>query len=330
MSRIVLAVLALSLTGCGGWQSVVDPAGPQSGRVNSLWWFLFSLLAAIYLLVLAATFFGAFRSRRTHTEPGAEGRFRRNVIGASVLTAVILIVLIAVSVATGRANSTSLASKCALVIEVVGNQWWWQIRYPDYQNASNYVTTANEIHIPVGRPVMLRLSANDVIHSLWIPNLNGKTDLIPSRVTTTWIQADRPGVFRGQCAEYCGLQHAHMALLVIAEPPADFARWLAHERQNAVEPADPVKQRGRQVFLAAPCVMCHTIRGIGAFGATGPDLTHLASRRTIAAGTLPNTIGNLGGWIADSQSVKPGNRMPPISIPPEDLQPLLTYLESLR
>jgi cytochrome c oxidase subunit II len=190
--------------------------------------------------------------------------------------------------------------------------------------------TANEIHIPVGRPIMIRGMSNDVIHSFWIPNLNGKRDFIPSRVTTEWIQADHPGVFRGQCAEFCGLQHAHMALWVIAEPEAQFNAWMNRQLQAAAPPSDPVKQHGQQIFLDHACVYCHAIRGTTAGGQVAPDLTHFASRRSIAAGTLPNTIGNLGGWILDPQSIKPGNHMATIAVNSDDLQPLLEYIESLK
>jgi cytochrome c oxidase subunit 2 len=216
-----------------------------------------------------------------------------------------------------------------VVVEVRGQQWWWEITYPD-QVASNTVVTANEIHIPTGRPVMLRLSSLDVIHSFWVPSLHGKMDLIPSRINTTWMQADRPGVFRGQCAEFCGLQHAHMGLFVVAEPPESFDRWLANERRPAVEPFDAVRRRGKELFFNAPCLLCHSIRGTEAFGQVAPDLTHFGSRRSIGAATLPNTTGNLAGWITDSHRIKPGNRMPPMSIASEDMQPLLAYLEGLK
>jgi cytochrome c oxidase subunit 2 len=190
--------------------------------------------------------------------------------------------------------------------------------------------TANEIHIPVGRPVMIRGTSNDVIHSLWVPNLHGKRDLIPSRTTTEWIQADSPGAYRGQCAEFCGLQHAHMALWVVAEPQEKFKAWMQQQLQPAVQPSDPVRQRGEQVFVNNACVFCHTIRGTTAAGQVAPDLTHFGSRKSLAAGTLPNNKGNLGGWISDPQSIKPGNHMATIAVNSEDLQPLLEYIEGLK
>jgi cytochrome c oxidase subunit 2 len=169
-----------------------------------------------------------------------------------------------------------------------------------------------------------------VIHSFWVPRLHGKIDLIPSRVNTEWIEADRPGRFRGQCAEFCGIQHAHMALWVIAESPDEFAAWMRHQLQPAAEPSDAATQRGQQVFLDNACILCHAIAGTRAAGQVGPDLTHFGSRLTLAAGTLPNNKGNLGGWIADPQNIKPGNHMATVPLPTEDLEPLLDYLESLK
>jgi cytochrome c oxidase subunit 2 len=177
---------------------------------------------------------------------------------------------------------------------------------------------------------MIRGTSQDVIHSFWLPDLNGKRDLIPSRVTTEWIQADHPGRFRGQCAEFCGMQHAHMSLWVIADSPEDFEKWMGRQLQPALDPADPHLIAGRDVFLKYACVYCHSITGTTANGQVAPDLTHFASRTTLAAGTLPNTRGNLAGWIADPQTVKPGNHMATLHIKAEELQPLVDYLESLQ
>jgi cytochrome c oxidase subunit 2 len=231
---------------------------------------------------------------------------------------------------TGKADADlGDRTKSAMVIELTGNQWWWQVRY-DNPDPRRIVTTANEIHIPVGRPVEIMGRSNDVIHSFWAPNLQGKRDLIPSRVTTIWIEADHPGTFRGQCAEFCGLQHAHMILWVIAEPEDKFDAWLNAQLRPSVSPTDAVKQRGQQVFLNHECIFCHSIRGTTAAGQVAPDLTHFGSRRGIAANTLPNTLGNLGGWIVDPQRIKPGTQMATVPIAPQDLQPLIEYLESLK
>ena len=229
---------------------------------------------------------------------------------------------------TGRALDT-LRTPDALRIQVTGNQWWWDVQY---ENAvpSLRVTTANEIHIPVGRAIRFDLLSTDVIHSLWIPNLQGKIDLVPGRLNELWLRADQAGVYRGQCAEYCGLQHAKMALVVVAEPPAtSSAGWprIAPRRRRRRRAE---QQRGREVFERGPCAMCHAIAGTTAGGRSAPDLTHIASRSTIGAGTLPNTRGHLAGWVADPQQIKPGNRMPPPGLTGEELQAVLAYLESLK
>ena len=178
--------------------------------------------------------------------------------------------------------------------------------------------------------MQLTLTSMDVIHSFWVPQLHGKIDLIPGTATTLWLRADQPGEYRGMCAEYCGVQHAKMQFLVVAEPPDQFQAWLDLQRQPAAVPTDPLAQRGLQVFLSSSCVTCHAIRGTSATGALGPELTHLASRRTLGAGILPNTRGTLAGWIADPQSIKPGVHMPPSDLTGEQLQALVVYLETLR
>jgi cytochrome c oxidase subunit 2 len=330
----------LVLNGCAGHQqSVIDPAGPQAGRIGSLWWFFFWLLGLIFLAVMLVMLLTlARRHRGIEQEPlerthrpseQTDSRLRRVVIGCGIATGVILFVLIVASVTTGKGISELSYKKNPLTIEVTGNQWWWQIRYVN-NDSQKIVVTANEIHIPTNRPVQIRGLSNDVIHSFWVPNLHGKRDLIPSRITTEWIEADHPGTFRGQCAEFCGLQHAHMAIWVIAEPEDKFEAWVNQQLQAAVSPSDPVRQRGQQVFLNNACIFCHQIRGTTAAGQNAPDLTHFGSRLGIAANTLPNTKGNLAGWIVDPQSIKPGNHMATIAVNPTDLQPLIEYLESLK
>ena len=320
-------------------QSAVNPIGPQSGKIANLGWFFFWVLGAIFLLVMIAALWTLTRPNRgfaqeplegTHqVSPETEARTTRVVTGAMIATVVILFVLIVASVSTGKGLSQLGYSKDSTTIQVMGIQWWWQVMYQT-SDSSLSVTTANEIHIPVGRPVQIRLLSNDVIHSFWVPNLNGKTDLIPSRVNTQWIRADKPGIYRGQCAEFCGLQHAHMIIYVVAETPDKFRAWYDKQMQPAVSPSDPVTQRGQQVFMNNACIYCHQIRGTDAAGQNGPDLTHFGSRLGIAANTVPNTPGNLGGWIADPQSTKPGNHMATVAVNSADMQPLINYLESLK
>jgi cytochrome c oxidase subunit 2 len=251
------------------------------------------------------------------------------VTGATIVSILILFVLIIASVGTGKSIADLSLRKNPLTIQVTGAQWWWQIQYMNSDPSQNLVT-ANEIHIPVGRPVQILGHSQDVIHSFWVPNLHGKRDLIPSHTTDEWIEADRPGVYRGQCAEFCGLQHAHMALWVVAEPQEKFDAWMRAQLQPSVAPATPDRQRGEQVFLNNACIFCHRIRGTSAAGQNAPDLTHFGSRRGIAANTVPNTKGNLAGWIVDPQSMKPGNHMATIAVNSTDLQPLVDYLESLK
>jgi cytochrome c oxidase subunit 2 len=323
-----------------GLHSALDAAGPQAGRIEHLWWIFFWVCSVVFVLVLIALLAAIYRSRKgrerdarrlepeTNPPRERERSLVRAVGGATVVTAVILIGLLVLSVATGRAVGSSPPPD-ALTIEVVGHQWWWEINYENPLPSRRFAT-ANEIHIPVGRPIRVKTRSTDVIHSFWVPNLHGKRDLIPGRPSETWLQADRPGVFRGQCAEFCGAQHANMALVVVAEPAAAFESWRSAQLQPAPPPARPLLRRGQEVFLALPCPTCHTIAGTPAGGRVGPDLSHLASRRTLAAGTLPNARGHLAGWILDPQTQKPGNKMPAVALQSDDMEALLAYLESLR
>jgi cytochrome c oxidase subunit 2 len=340
MVGVLDAAGLLLLTSCAGrQQSPLDPAGPQSGHINTLWWSFFWLLGTIFIAVMVLTLITITRRHRGfEQEPlehahrpseSTEASLRRVVTGATITTIVILFVLIVASVTTGKANSELKDKRNPLTIQVTGNQWWWEITYVN-SNLTQSLVTANEIHIPVGRPVQIVGQSNDVIHSFWVPNLNGKRDLIPSHTTTEWIEADHPGVFRGQCAEFCGIQHAHMAIWVIAESAEKFSDWLQNQLKDAPAPSTPALQKGQQVFMNNACIFCHQIRGTRAAGQNGPDLTHFGSRRGIAANTVPNTEGNLAGWIVDPQSIKPGNHMATIAVNSTDLQPLVQYLESLK
>ena len=335
---VTTGVLPLLLAGCGfcagcrgGTQSVIDPAGPQSRRISFLWWLMLIVLSVVYVIVMITLFLAVRRGRQREqsaTEPETEQRLTRRVAMAVGLTVVILFSLLLFDFTTGRAIY-SVQSNDAIEIKVTGHQWWWDFEYIAAV-PSQRVRTSNEIHIPVGRPVKLQMTSQDVIHSFWVPNLHGKTDLLPGHQTVTWLQADAPGVYRGQCAEYCGHQHANMALAVIAESPDQFNAWLENQRRPAPAPMNDEQQRGQQIFLTRSCVMCHQIRGTIAGGRTAPDLTHLASRHYIAAGTLLNNRGNLGGWIVDPQRIKPGNKMPPNQLSGEELNALLSYLEILK
>lgn len=320
------------------FQSALDPAGPQAGAIAALWWTLFVVASLVWLAVVAALVRGTVRAARRAREsdaafaalaPDQERRTGRVIAVAVGATAVVLLFFLVVSVRTGRAITRSPDPAGELVVEVNARQWWWNIEYVD-PVPSRRLRTANELVVPVGRPVRIRLTSSDVIHSFWVPNLTGKRDLVPGRPSTTWFRADTAGAWRGQCAEFCGHQHAKMAFWVVAVPDTAFNRWYASQLQPAPEPADSQIARGREVFLTSSCVMCHAIQGTPAGSRVGPDLTHVASRRSLAAGALPNVRGHLAGWILDPQRQKPGVRMPPNALEPRDLDALLRYLETLR
>jgi cytochrome c oxidase subunit II len=324
-----LAVLGgLLLCGCAGQPAVLDPRGPAAARITDLWWLLFWLGAAVFAVVMAALAVALFRRRRADTPPDAGGRLVSALIGGGgiAMPIVVLAVALVATVLAGRALAAQ--SEPALIVEVTGHQYWWEIHYPEQG-----FTTANELHIPAGQVVEVRLRSADVIHSFWVPQLHGKIDMVPGHANTIRIQADAPGEFLGQCAEFCGQQHTLMKFLVIAEEPGAFDGWVANQQRLAREPTDELLRQGQQVFLGSSCVYCHVIRGTtgeNAGEAVGPDLTHLASRRTLAAGVLANNRGNLGGWIIGPQAIKPGNRMPGTNLSGEELQALLAYLESLE
>src|SRR3954471_15637237 len=299
--------------------SALNPASPHTRLIDRLWDAMYLTSIVVFTLVVIALLLAAFRRRaadRPPEDPDRQGRLTSAGALATGLTVLVLFAFLVYDIAVGRELNRN-PGPGALQIRVTGHQWWWEVQYRD-SLPKNWVTTANEIHIPTGRPVVLELRSTDVIHSFWPPTLSQKRDLIPGNVNTLSFQADTPGVYRGQCAEYCGLQHAKMAFLVIADRPDSFGTWLAQQRDTALTPTTALAQRGQEVFLGSSCVMCHAISGTPAGSRVGPDLTHLAGRRTIAAGTLPNTRGNLAGWIVNPQSIKPGAKMPPNDLSPDD------------
>jgi cytochrome c oxidase subunit 2 len=321
-----------------GWesplQSALAPAGPQARVIEDLWWVFFWISASVWILVVLATAYAVWHRRRPArgreplVSPGPEPTPVRVTSGLVFVTLMILFGLLVASASTGR----SLAQRPppdALHISVTGQRWWWQVDYPA-EVPSQAVTTANEVHVPVGRAVTLSLATRDVIHSLWVPQLHGKRDLIPGHPTELTFVAERAGVYRGQCAEFCGLQHAHMGLVVIAEPPGRFEAWLVAQRAPAPKVDDALRQRGQQVFLSSSCPMCHSIRGTQASGSVGPDLTHVGGRSMLAAASLPNTPADLAAWVRDPHAVKLGTLMPPNPLTREDEAPLISYLTGLK
>ena len=339
-TRLVALSLPSVLTGCERWPDALDPKAPEAHDIAWLIWTFTGLLGAIWLAVVIAMLI-AIRGGRRVVPPAAGAtpldalalhpageRSRTVIVGVlGGLTALTVLVLTGLSYATQR--SLFAPRQEGLSILVTGKQWWWELQYED-ADPSRIVETANEIHVPVNVPVTLKLEASDVIHSLWVPRLMGKEDLIPGRQNVKRVFVTQPGVYRGQCAEFCGQQHAHMGLLIIAEPMADFERWRDRQRAEAASPSNDEEQAGHDAFLKRSCVMCHQIRGTDAGGRSGPDLTHVGSRMTLAAGTLPLTRGSLAAWIVDPHGVKPGVDMPLTKLEPDELNAIAAYLESLK
>src|ERR1051325_2711908 len=299
--------------------SVFDPASPQARAVATLMWWMVGIGALVWASVVIAMFVAVRRGESPLRSAQADERRGRErwIVIATGATVVILFFFLGADFVEGKAAASH--DDPALTVDVTGHQWWWQIEYPGAL-PKDRITTANELHVPVGRTVQIRLRAADVIHSFWVPNLNGKRDLIPGYVSTVWFRATTPGVYRGQCAEFCGLQHAKMALYVIAEDSASFERWKQTAQQPDKAPSDSITRAGQKVFLSANCSLCHAISGTDAWGGVGPTLSHLKARRTIAAGTLDNTRENLYGWISNPAAFKPGTLMPASTLAGRDLQ----------
>ena len=329
-TRTVGTWLALSaclpaVAACDGTQSVLDPHGPQAREMAELWWVMAAGAVLIWLFVVGCAVYA------TRIRPAVHENFAGTAFivgGGVILPVVVLSALLTYSFLLAREQVA--VSGDGLRIEVIGKQWWWEVRYFP-PGAEEPVIGANEVRLPAGQPVEVSLRATDVIHSFWIPNLAGKTDMIPGSVNRMVIHADAPGVFRGQCAEYCGGPHALMAFYAVAMAPDDFAAWLEREARPARTPEEPFLVEGRELFVASGCGACHTIRGIAAEGELGPDLTHVGGRRSLAAGILPNNVGTIAGWIADPQRIKPNNKMPAFNtFSGEELRALAAYLASLE
>jgi cytochrome c oxidase subunit 2 len=329
------SLLALAAA-CHGPQNVLDPAGPPNRSVNQLFWGMLIVSALVWAAVVLAVFWAALARRRTTREdlepiavvPNEQQRRHTRIFTTLVAgTVLVLLLFLVFDFSVGRALAEH--PDRALTIELTGHQWWWEVHYVDPE-PSKRVVDANELHIPAGEPVQIKVTSRDVIHSFWVPNIIGKRDLIPGYTSSLYLNADRPGVYRAQCAEFCGAEHAKMALTVVVHSRADFAAWLAAARAPAATPNDSSAREGERVFLAGACSLCHAISGSPAFATVGPNLTHLASRRTLGAGSLANTRANLAGWVVDPQSIKPGVKMPANQLAAKDLRHLIDYLETLK
>jgi cytochrome c oxidase subunit 2 len=319
--------------------SIFDPVSPPAESIRNLSVLIFAITGFIFVAVEGILAYSLIRFRRR----AAAGAEPPQVYGSmpievawTAAPALIVFVLVLVTARTlSEVNvppPQPLAGDNALFVTVVGRQWWWEYTYDHYDGRGLGFTTANELHVPAGedgvaRPVYLTLKSADVCHSFWVPRLAGKTDLIPGRTNSMWFQTDRPGLYLGQCAEYCGTQHANMLIRVVVESPAAFESWLENERRPAAE--DPAGA-GRSAFLGQSCVNCHRVRGTPARGSYAPDLTHLMSRRTLAAGMVPNTPEDLRRWVADPQAVKPGCLMPAFGLGESERDRIVRYLETLH
>ncbi|PWJ87971.1 cytochrome c oxidase subunit 2 [Mesorhizobium loti] len=327
--RVASALLISAVaSGCSGNQSALDPHGAPAIHMEHLIIGIVAICTVIWVVVMVMLGVALLRGPRAAADTAkSEAWLAMTVVAAVAATVIIIAGLTIASFYTTR--DIGVPKSDALTITVRGQQWWWQVFYAG-ADATPGFQTANEIHIPIGTDVHLRLESADVIHSFWVPSLAGKQDLVPGRSNSMLLRAEKPGVYRGQCAEFCGLQHSHMAIMVVAEAPADYDRWAASQRGDATMPADPDAAAGRGAFLAKPCAACHTIRGTAANGTTGPDLTHIGSRLTIAAGLAETTRGSLAAWIADPQTLKPGNNMPMVPLTSAELQNISAYMESLK
>jgi cytochrome c oxidase subunit 2 len=322
----------LTLGGCTGWQSALDVHGASAMNIKELILLIVVVCSVVWTMVIVALIFALLRKRGRQerpfgVNPATERKMTISVLLAVAATVIIIGAFTVLSFFTTR--GLNVAGNADLTIKVRGLQWWWGVEYlgstPDQR-----FETANEIHIPVGRNVRLQLEGVDVIHSFWVPSLAGKQDLIPGRPNELVIRAERAGVYRGQCAEFCGLQHAHMAFFVIADEQSVFDQWVRSQRQDASTALEGEAISGQQAFMSKQCAACHTIRGTSANGTTGPDLTHVGGRKYIAAGLLETTRGSLAAWVADPQTLKPGNNMPMVPLNPEELRSISAYLASLK
>lgn len=304
-----------------GWPPpVFDPAGPYAGSIATLSWVLVAMAILVLIIVLAALWAALFGSQRLRARLGGKAVIWA---GGIVFPVVVLTALLIYGLTLTR-HLTASPADGAMRVRVTGEMWWWRV---DYLGADGRVQMrdANELHIPAGRPVVVELESNDVIHSFWVPRLSGKLDMIPGRRNIMQIEATAPGVFGGQCAEYCGGPHALMGFVVVAHTPAAFERLMA---ERSAPKARAPETAGAELFRSSGCAACHRIAGT-ANGTAGPDLTHVGSRRSLGAGILPNNRGTMMGWIGDSQAIKPGNRMPPYKVlSGKELEALAIYLEA--
>jgi cytochrome c oxidase subunit 2 len=321
------------LVGCGGDQNMLSPGGPGARSLASLgsialW--VFSLTTIVTWALLAFVALRRRGSLDSHAPHDVGGGERWILVGGFLIPAFTFGSLFVLTLIRMDEFPLHDDENHAAEIRVIGHQWWWEVRYlgesPDME-----LTTANELHLPIGQPITVELSSRDVIHSFWVPKLHGKVDLVPGQTNHLRLQADQLGTYEGECAEFCGAQHAHMRLRVVAQTRQDYAKWVAAQAEAAPTPADPTAQRGQSLFETRACALCHTVRGSRARGTVGPDLTHLASRDRIAANSLPNNQAHLAAWAVRAQSLKPAVQMPNLNeFDGPELNALTHFLQGLK
>lgn len=307
-------------------QDSLDPAGPYAEKIHALFVPVFWIAAGVFFLVEGALVYLLLRYRRRRDRDAIPPQVHGNTRLEIAWTILPAVILTAIAVPTVRTIfELARVPDEALEVRVIAHQWWWEFRYSDLE-----VETANELHIPTDRPVVVRLESADVIHSFWVPRLAGKQDNVPGRTNTLVLQADEPGTYRGQCAEFCGLSHANMRFRVIAEEPAQFEAWVQAQRRPAEDPPGGLATMGAELFQTVGCAACHTIGGTPAQGQVGPDLTHIASRTTFAGATFDRTEENLARWLDNPDAMKPGAKMPDLGLTPEQIEALVAYLGTLE
>jgi cytochrome c oxidase subunit 2 len=337
---LYFATIAALWMGCAGSQSALDPAGIQASRIGSLWWLFLGVCVGIFCLVMVFTLLPLRKAYLSDASMKADApilfpeakKYRRLTLTVSAGLAVTALIVFWLSLSdfyTQRALGALPHERNPLRIRVTGQQWWWKIEYQD-SFSSNMISDANGFHIPVGRVVEIELLSSDVIHSFWVPNLHGKRDLVTGHPTKTWLRADRAGTFEGQCAEFCGMQHAKMRLTVVAEESEKYDAWYKAQQQLAAVPSNEKEKRGYALFMSNTCIMCHNISGTPANGQVGPDLSHVGSRPRIAGAYLQNNRTNLVHWILNAQQIKAGSRMPEHHLAEEEVDAIAAYLESLK
>lgn len=325
---LVIAILLALIFPAAVFAQPPSPLSPASGNaadIAQLHNIIMGIAVVIFVIVEGMLLYSVIRFRRRD-----EAEMPRQLHGSvpvevawTVAPAIVVVVLMVLTFRTMRTVAEPPVG--TLNVQVVGHQWWWEFRYPDLG-----IVTANELHVPVDEGVRFEIESGDVIHSFWVPQLAGKTDAFPGRKTQTWFRTSEPGVYQGQCAEYCGAQHAQMRFLVIAESQSDFDAWAERQVTGPAEVAGELAKQGQDIFFQSACIGCHTIQGTNAQGKTGPDLTHVGSRRTLAGSTIENTPENMAEWIKNPQKIKPGNKMPNLNLTPGQVDALVAYLQSLK